>query len=653
MAISFLCATSDVPAGFVQRRPTKSDLLRGTVVVFAGHDEGRALVRGYEDRARGVLVTVSETVTAQRIGSMFWHVSLLPVMAPHARALLEGFVEAITLGEEHYERNAVLDNEVERLREVLGTTRQHYNLVTDRLREQVEGLERMEAALRQSEQDLAITLDSIGDGVVATDAAGHVRRMNPVACELTGWSREEAEGRPLSEIVRLVDARTKEPQGDVALRVQREGRVVGAAGQTLLVAKSGTERAVSHSLAPMRAPGGAWSGVVVVLRDVTEHLRLEEHVRQGQRMDALGQLAGGVAHDFNNVLGGMMALCDLLRLRVHSDPKALGYVDSVIKAAERAGGLTRQLLAFARKSKSEKRPIDVHGVIDDSVQLTARTFDRRITVEKKLTATSSTILAEASLVQTVIINLLVNARDALPHGGHITVNTTTVVFDERARRTDVAPGSYLCVSVTDTGVGIPREILGRIFEPFFTTKGPDKGTGLGLSVVYGILRDLGGGVEITSVLGRGTTVRLYFPIAVQEEEPAPMSTARRPTASTRLLLVDDDPLVRGPVAMGLSEFGYTVTEASNGAEAVALVEEQPTGFDVALVDMNMPVMNGRDALVEMRRHAKALPIVILSGYLADREVDELKELGAARVLQKPFRLTDLSQELFALLGRRA
>jgi PAS domain S-box-containing protein len=654
MITSFLCTTAEIPPGFEPRRPAKRDLLRGTVVVFAGSDaEGREILAGYEDRARGALVTTSGSVAVRRIGNMLWHVSILDVMVPHTRSMLEGFVEAIALGETHYERNVLLGTEVERLRDVLGTTRQHYNLVTDRLREQLVGLERMEAALRESEQDLAFTLDSIGDGVVATDADGRVRRMNPVAEDLTGFPRHEAVGRPLCQIVRLIDSQTRAPLEDVVTRVQAEGRIDGLVGQTLLVSKAGSERSVSHSIAPRRGPGGARSGVVVVLRDVTEHLQLEEHVRQVQRMDALGQLAGGVAHDFNNVLGGMLAFCDLLRLRVGNDAKALGYVEAVIKAAERAAGLTRQLLAFARKSRGEKRPVDVHRIIDDSLQLASRTFDRRITVETKLTPEKATILGDPSLVQTVLINLLVNARDALPHGGRITVSTTPLEVDERVRVADLAPGSYVCVTVEDTGEGIPKDILGRVFEPFFTTKGPDKGTGLGLAAVYGILRDLGGGVEIASAVGRGTTVRLYFPTVGEEEEAPPPSRARPGNANLRLLLVEDDALVRAPVSEGLRDLGYTVIEAKNGAEAVALVAAEPRGFDLVMLDMNMPVMNGRDALVGMKRHAPGLPIIVLSGYLTDAEVEQLKRLGATRCIAKPFRLTDLSQELSLVLGAAA
>ncbi len=667
MSTCYLCTTSLVPPGFVRGRPEKRDLLRGLVVLFAGtEEEGLRMIAGYENRTRGVLVAVGDTVRTIRRGHMLWQLTVLESMIPHVRGLVEGFIESIALGEEHYEENLVIGKEVERLRDVLSTTREHYNLVTDRLREkvgqvsqlnaslhaQVERLERMEVALRESEQDLAITLDSIADAVVATDAEGRVRRMNPVAEELIGLPRREGIGRDLADVLRIVDGHTREP-ASLVTQVQRDGKVASS-HQSVLVAGGGAEHIVAHTVAPLRSPHGARGGVVVVVRDVTEQVRLEEHVRQAQRMDALGQLAGGVAHDFNNVVGGILAFCELLRARVRTDDKASQYVESVMTAAERAAGLTRQLLAFARKTKAEMRSVDVHRIVDDALQLASRTFDRRIVVETKLDASPATIFAEPSLVQTVLLNLLLNARDAMLQGGRILVSTASVTVDgeqPRMREAGIASGPYVLVAVLDTGEGMRGEILSRIFEPFFTTKGPDKGTGLGLAAVYGIMRDHGGGVIITSEVGRGTTVRLYFPAAKEAEEQPPLSMAR--IGDAHLLLVEDDALLRVPLAEGFTELGYTITEAKNGAEAVALVRDAPRAFDLALVDMNMPVMNGRDALVEMRRYAPHLTVIVLSGYLPDDQIDELLRLGAARFVQKPCRLTDLSQHVSALLPRSA
>jgi PAS domain S-box-containing protein len=649
MATRFLCTTEHVPPGFEKKRPAKSDLLRGTIVLFvSGPEEGRALLRGYEDRVRGILITQGDHVLCARMGPMCWHLTVVSAFVPHLRGLVEGLVEAIALGESHYEHNVVLTKEVERLRDVLVTTRDHYNVVTDRLREKVEQVSQLNANVRESEQDLAITLDSIGDAVLATDADGHVRRMNPVAEELTGWPRSEAIGRPLGDVFHIVDTRTREPLADLVARVHAGDEIARAPGQTSLVGRGGVERLVAHSVAPIRSADGVRIGVVVVFRDVTEQVRREEQLRQGQRMDALGQLAGGVAHDFNNILGGIMGFSDLLRRRVGRDDAAMRYADAITKAAERAAGLTRQLLAFARKTQAEMRTVNVHDIVHDALDLASRAFDRRIEVETRLEAEPSAIVAEPSLVQTVLLNLLLNARDAMPQGGRIVVSTTVVRLDvdeARSLSRGMAAGDHVVVTVEDSGEGVPKEILPRIFEPFFTTKAPDKGTGLGLAAVYGIMHDHHGGVVVASEVGRGTTFRLFFPFPTEREVPIEAHASAFPSGAGRVLIVEDDAMVRVPMVEGLSDLGYTVTAACDGAEAVALVTAQPTAFDVVLMDMNMPAMHGKDAVVAIRKQTPDVPVIVLSGYLPDAQVEEILRLGPTTFLQKPCRLADLSRHV--------
>jgi len=669
MKTRFFTTTTDHPDGFVARVPNKADLLRGPIVLLVGSaDEESRVVAKLADRIVGVIVHVGETVASERIGEFLFRFRVRRDQLRDLRAMVEGLVAALALAHAKHEVAHTIERESERGRDIATTMRAHYNLVTDSLQQKVEQISalnadlrdrvdeqaRMEARLRESETDLATTLDSIGDAVLTTDGEGRIRRMNPVAERLTGFMLAEASGRPMVEVLALIDSKNRAP---VTARLVADGlgeRIDSTPSDSHLVARDGTERIVSHSCAPIRDATGALRGIVVVCRDVTLETQLEERLRHSQRLDAVGQLAGGVAHDFNNVLAGIMGFAELLQRRVSGDATNEKFVSALLQAATRASGLVRQLLAFSQKSETEKRATDLHDVTSDAIDLARRTFDRRIVVETHFEADASTIVAEPNLVQNAILNLMINARDAMPEGGRIFVTSRDVTLDgPTAARTGTGldAGDYIVLVVADEGEGIPPAIMQRIFEPFFTTKAPGKGTGLGLAAVYGIVREHGGAIAVESQLGKGSTFSLYFPTTGERSR-----TTTRPEVvrgEGTLLLCDDDTMVRSPLAIAFADLGYVVVEASTGSEAVALIEAAPGRFDLVLLDMNMPVLNGRDAIPAIVRAAPTTPILVASGYLTDADVDELRVRGARAIVRKPFTFAEIAHVVANELSVRA
>lgn len=665
MAHRFISTRPDAPRGYEVLNPAKSDLLRGTVVLLVTDEgEARRLLDGLWSRFCGVLIVPSETTAVEACGPLAWRLQAPLDLVPALHPCLEGFAAAIGVGKAASDQKLVWQKEVARLDLVHSAVREHYNLVTERLREnvaqvsslnhslqeQLERVQKTESALQRSERDLAITLDAIGDAVVATDLNITIRHMNPAAEELCGWRKDEAIGHPIEDVFPLLDSQDRAIHPELAERVLTLGRTIGLPKDTRLHDRQGRERRVFHSAAPIQDERGHPTGIVYVFRDMTEQLRLEEDLRQRQRMDALGQLAGGVAHDFNNLLLGIQGFAELLETRLGDDDQSLHFLRSIQTASERAAGLTRQLLTFARKQVSRMQKVDLHRLIREVVELAAHTFDRRISLRTRLLAYPSTIVGEPALLQSVLLNLLINARDAMPDGGVLKVTTATHGHLQLPPSLASMPAAdYLSVEVEDSGIGIAPEHLDRIFEPFFTTKSTGKGTGLGLSTLYGTMEDHKGKVTVSSQLGGGTRFTLYFPLAEALSEPLPTE----PGTPTRghVLVVDDEDFVRNFLRMSLESAGYAVTLAENGKAALDLVAAGPSAYDVVLMDLNMPVMNGRDALAAMRPLAPDLPVVVASGYITEADLDELRNLGAQAILAKPFKVQELCERISEQIPR--
>ncbi len=390
-------------------------------------------------------------------------------------------------------------------------------------------------------------------------------------------------------------------------------------------------------------------------RDITDRKRAEEQLRQAQKMDAVGQLAGGVAHDFNNMLAGVIGAVDLLQEVLQGQPAMLDYVNVISSAAERAADLTRKLLAFARKGPEILAPLDFHETVNAVRQILERTIDKRIEIALDLGAARAIVRGDKGQLQNAVLNLCLNARDAMPDGGRLEVSTATIDVSAATRLVGifvVDPGPYLRVGIRDTGSGIEPAVLPKVFEPFFTTKEPGKGTGLGLASVYSTVKSHRGAVDVDTEVGAGTTFYIYLPLCT-DMEPPPVSAAPRPLPGAgTVLVVDDEPIVREVTARLLDRLGYFALLASGCDEALQMLRHHAGEIELVLLDMIMPGKSGRDCFHEVRRLHPAVKVVMASGYTRGEEVSDLIELGLSGFLRKPFRSAELAKTLARALGRR-
>lgn len=666
-------------------------------------------------------------------------------------------------------------------------------------------LHRAERAVRESEEHLATTLDSIGDGVIATDTGGRVSRMNRVAERLTGWPLEQARGLALREIFQIVNEDTRAPVEGPVERVLRDGVVVGLANHTVLLARDGVERPIADSAAPILDAHGALRGVVLVFRDQTEERRAElalrdsearksaileaaldciiaidreglitdfnpaaertfghpraavvgrplhdllipprlrERHRQGfdrylasgdgpilgkrieiealradgsefpvelavvptrsreslfftgyirditerkraeaatlsaleeraralealreteaqlrhsQKMEAIGTLAGSIAHDFNNLLTVILSYVDLLVPALPSTDPMRSDLTEIGRAANRATDLTRQLLAFSRRQLLQPRFLSLNETISAMTSMLRRIIGEDVELSAVLAPALGTVHVDPGQIEQVLLNLIVNARDAMPRGGKVTIETADAELDRDYASThlDVQAGRYVVLSVSDTGLGMDRATQARIFEPFFTTKERGKGTGLGLSTVYGIVKQSGGSIWVYSEPGRGTTFKVYLPCS--EEPPSRAADEPAPSAglkgSETVLLVEDDQQVRALTMNILRRHGYHVLEASSGGDALLICEQYEGSVHLLLTDVVMPRMSGRQLWERLGPLRPGMKVLFMSGYTDDAIVRHGVLSSELDFVQKPLLPATLLAKVRAVLDR--
>ena len=507
----------------------------------------------------------------------------------------------------------------------------------------VRGAGRLEETQRQLVERsrlLQATLETLRDPIVVLDADGTVVAWNESFADLAGWDpgRQPAPTRDF-----LLSERS--PATRTLLAPLKLGEPVTERSISVRVSHDGREYEVSRGEMP---DGGA----VVRCADISEELRDEAALRQGQKMEAIGQLTGGMAHDFNNILQVIQANLDLMQSDAAAMPGALTRLQSASAAAERGAGLTQQLLAFARRQPLEPRPTNIGELVSGLANLLRQALGERVTPEFAVAAESWNAKIDPGQLENAILNLAINARDAMPDGGSVRIEVSNATLDRRyaTLHADVTPGSYVLVDVSDTGTGMPADVVTHAFDPFFTTKQDGKGTGLGLSMVYGFVRQSNGHIRIDSAIGQGTSVKLYLPRTLEQavlSEPMPSGAA---TGSERILVVEDNDDVRSAVVDMLSGWGYRVVSAENPDAAAAALEKDPT-FDLLFTDVVMPGTISAIELVEMARRLRpTMAVLLTSGYARDLIPAQYRE--GLPMIAKPYRSEELAAKVRATLSNR-
>jgi two-component system, cell cycle sensor histidine kinase and response regulator CckA len=505
--------------------------------------------------------------------------------------------------------------------------------------------------LNESREFFATTLASIADAVIATTVDGEITFMNRAAEALTGWRAADALHRPLYDVFQIVDAATRTvPESPVA-RALRNGAVATLPDGVQLVTKNGVEIPIADTAAVVRDDEGQVRGAVLVFRDVSSRLRAQEalrdaedRLRQSQKLEAIGRLAGGVAHDINNLMTVVIGCGSMLLDDLEPATRHHAMVEEMKHAGERAATLAHQLLAFGRKQILVSSVVSLNDLVSRAEGLIRRIIGEDITVMTRLRPDMGRVKVDPGQMEQVLVNLAVNARDAMPQGGALTFVTGRAVADGTfsVEAPEVQPGKYAVLSVTDTGSGMDVETKARIFEPFFTTKQPGEGTGLGLATVYGIVKQSGGYIYVHSHPGQGTTFKIYLP---EVEDPATLvATGERHApvpGSETILLVEDDGSVRSLARTILERAGYTVLEAADGSEALRLYKHRP-GVDLLLTDAIMPVMGGRALAERLAIGHPRLKVLFMSGYTEDHVLRHGVQDANVPFIQKPFSPSDLT-----------
>ena len=505
-------------------------------------------------------------------------------------------------------------------------------------------------ALWENERWLAATLGSIGDAVIATDDAGRVRFTNAVAEELTGWARADAAGRDVGEVFRACDEQSREPVENPAHAALATRGVRTVPSGAALLARDGAARPVDASAAPIVGDGDRVIGAVVVFRDVTARRRLDEHLARARRTEAAGRLAGCVAHDFNNIMSVITSCAELLLADDASTDERREFLAEIRAAGLRAARLAEQLLAFSGRQVNAPVALDLNAVVASLESALRRLVGEGFELHTLLAPDCGRVRADPAQLSQVVLNLAAHARDALPGGGRLTLATRSVDLDaEGAQRLPGAsPGAYATLTVSDAGTDVALDAPLRAFEPFSDAP-PGRDASLALAAVYGILKQNGGHLALQSERLRATTLRVYLP---RVDEPAvapvvPLRVGARTPAT--VLLAEDEPVLRRVLRRALTKAGYTVLEAANGREALAVADAHAGAIDLVLTDVLLPVMGGRELVAALQSRRSQIGVLFMSGFVGDG--DDRVAILPATFIQKPFTLEELERRVAEALAK--
>ena len=514
--------------------------------------------------------------------------------------------------------------------------------------EDITGRIQAEASFSAEKERLAVTLRSIGDAVIATDPDGLIVLMNRVAEKITGWSQDQAIGKPLAEVLHVVDERTRQPQGNPVRKAIDSGILVEFPAFSVLLAKDGTERIIADSCAPIRDRESKIIGAVMVFRDITEKRKLEDEVIKAQKFESIGLLAGGIAHDFNNILTAIIGSVSLAKVRAAKGNDVLDLLEELEKASMRAKDLTHQLLSFSKSGAPLKKVVSLEHILKDPAGFALR--GSNVQCEFTLQPNLQTVEADEGQIGQVVQNLAINAREAMPNGGTIHIAAENVDIRDTSAL-PLKPGPYVKVSVRDEGTGIAEADLKKIFDPYFTTK--QRGSGLGLTTTYSIVRKHDGHITVESRLGQGTTFIFYLP-ACGKPAAAPKQADVAPVSGKgRILLMDDEATIRALGSRVLASSGYEVELAEEGADAVAKYKKALEGgrpFDLVILDLSViRGMGGKEAIGKLREVHPEVKAIVSSGYSTDPVMSDYKTFGFSSLIAKPYSVRELTETIHRVI----
>jgi two-component system cell cycle sensor histidine kinase/response regulator CckA len=490
---------------------------------------------------------------------------------------------------------------------------------------------------------LATAIEQSADGVAIVDARGKIEYVNPAYEKITGYSADEVIGAEIGSV-------EENKFNHEFLLHQQDTLSPGESwgGRQVENRKDGTVYHEEVTVSPVRDSQARVSNYVIVKRDVSKEFALQEQLLHAQKMEAVGTLAGGVAHDFNNLLQVVLGFTEMLLLERSQADSEYADLQKILQAATSGAELVKQLLTFGRKVEPNLTTLDLNKHVLRVEKLISRTIPKMVDIRLNLSQDVGRICADPSQIEQILLNLALNARDAMPHGGTLVIDTSNVEIDQEfcIGHVGAQPGEYVSIGVSDTGHGMSSEVIGKIFEPFYTTKEFGRGTGLGLAMVYGIVKQHGGYIFCESSLGKGTTFKLYFPTISSIEIPAAgLIDLTQESGTESVLLVDDEALVRELGDRILTARGYTVLKAGNGKEALDIYTREKDSISLIILDLIMPKMSGKDCLQKILDINPKIKVLIASGYAMDASTKECLNLGAKGFVAKPFRVKELLQQV--------